>query len=379
MRSKSRLAIAAAVSVLVACSGTHGHAGPAKPAAAVSTRPSTSRAAPPDGAAPGTTVVATLTSNDAERSYRLHTPASFDAAQLAPLLVVLHGATGNAGRVELRYHWDSLSDRDGFFVVYPQGVLDQWNAGLDPRADDDVNFLSLLIDHLVRTFSVDPDRVYVAGMSNGGAMTYRIGCALADRIAAIAPVEAANPGCRPARPVSMVAVHGLADHQVSFDSAQRSVAAWRDSDGCPANPQIRRTGRVTHNVWAPCAAGTAVELYAVDGSGHEWPGSSPPLPGHDPPSPDLDATQVIWDFFRQHRGVLHAPLQTDPVSKRALESGPTGPGHVHGGGVPADRSRRARARHGSAQAVWHEACGRVVSGPARAESGRGNDSCGKAR
>jgi polyhydroxybutyrate depolymerase len=301
-RSKPWLAIAAAVSVLVACSGTHSRAGPAKPAAATSTRPSTSRSALPDGAERGTTVVAALASNGAERSYRLHAPSSLDTTQLAPLLVVLHGATGNAGRVELRYHWDSLSDRDGFFVVYPQGVHDQWNAALDPHATDDVNFLSTLIDHLVRTFSVDPDRVYIAGMSNGGAMTYRIGCALADRIAAIAPVEATNPGCRPARPVSMVAVHGLADHQVSFGSAQRSIAAWGDSDGCPANSQTRRTGRVTHSVWAPCAAGTAVELYAVDGSGHEWPGSSPPLPGHDPPSHDLDATQVIWDFFRQHRG-----------------------------------------------------------------------------
>jgi polyhydroxybutyrate depolymerase len=263
--------------------------------------PSTTEATRPDGAAPGTTLVATLTANGTDRSYRLHTPASFHAAERTALVLVLHGASGNAGRVELRYHWDSLSDRDGFFVVYPQGVLDQWNALLAPRAADDVNFLTLLIDHLVRTLSVDPSRVYAAGMSNGGAMTYRIACALPDRVAAIAAVEAANPGCRPAQPVSMVAVHGRADHQVSFASAERSVAAWRDDDGCPADPQTQRTGPVTHSVWVPCAAGTAVELYGVDGSGHEWPGSSPPLAGHDPPSLDLDATQVIWDFFRRHQ------------------------------------------------------------------------------
>jgi polyhydroxybutyrate depolymerase len=297
----SRLAIAAAASVLVACNGAHGRAGVPRSAARASISPSTTQASLPEGAAPGTTVVATLTSSATERSYRLHTPASFHAGQSRPLVVVLHGATGNARRVELRYHWDALSDRDGFFVVYPQGVLDQWNAVLDPRAADDVGFLSVLIDNLVGRFSVDPGRVYVAGMSNGGAMTYRIGCALADRIAAIAPVEGANPGCRPARPVSMLAVHGLADHQVSFASAQQSVAVWRDSDGCPADAQTRRSGPVTHSVWAPCTAGTAVELYAVDGSGHEWPGSSPPLPGHDPPSRDLDATQVIWDFFRQQQ------------------------------------------------------------------------------
>jgi polyhydroxybutyrate depolymerase len=300
MRGKPRLAMAVAAAVLAACSGGQGRAGPARSSATVATSPSTSRATLPDGAAPGTTVVAGLGANGIERSYRLHTPALLDPAQRVPLVVVLHGATGNAGRVEVRYHWDALSDRDGFFVVYPQGVLDQWNATLNPRAVDDVSFLTMLIDHLVQGFSIDPVRVYVAGMSNGGAMTYRIGCALPDRIAAIAAVEAANPGCRPPRPLSMVAVHGLSDHQVSFDSAQRSIAAWRDSNSCPSTAQIARAGAVTHSVWSPCAAGTAVELFAVDGGGHEWPGSWPPLPGHDPPSPALDATQVIWDFFRQH-------------------------------------------------------------------------------
>ena len=216
-------------------------------------------------------------------------------------MVVLHGASGNAARVELRYHWDSLSDRDGFFVVYPQGVRDQWNAALDPGGVDDVTFIGALIDHLERTFPVDSSRVYVAGMSNGGAMTYRIGCALSDRIAAIAPVEAWNPGCRPSQPVSMVAVHGLADYQVSFTSAQQAVSAWRAYDGCPVDPRVQQAGPITHSVWAPCAVGTTVELYAVAGSGHEWPGSSPPLAGHDPPSPDLNATQVIWQFFQRHQ------------------------------------------------------------------------------
>jgi polyhydroxybutyrate depolymerase len=138
-------------------------------------------------------------------------------------------------------------------------------------------------------------------MSNGGAMTYRLGCALSDRLAAIATVEAPNPGCRPARPVSMVAVHGLDDHQVLFAGAQHSVAEWRDFDRCPAEPRTLRTTAVTRQVWSSCATGTSVELYAVTNSGHEWPGSSPPLPGHDPPSRNLDATRVIWDFFRGHR------------------------------------------------------------------------------
>jgi polyhydroxybutyrate depolymerase len=245
--------------------------------------------------------VATVTSSGVERSYRLHVPGSLGAPKRAPLVFVLHGASGNAARVEVRYHWDALSDRDHFFVVYPQGVLDQWNAMLSPGSADDVRFLTALIDHLTRTLRVDPRRVYVAGMSNGGAMTYRLGCALADRLAAIAAVEAWNPGCRAAHPISLVAVHGLADHEVSFARAQQSVAGWRADDGCPIDARVAGTGPVTHRVWGPCAVGTAVELYGVAGGGHEWPGASPPLAGHDPPSPYLDATTVIWHFFEQHR------------------------------------------------------------------------------
>jgi polyhydroxybutyrate depolymerase len=300
LRAELGMIVAVAVSMLVACSGAHDRTKPPRTTAPESVPPSAARVAPSVTTPPGTTSVTVLMSNGVERSYRLHAPPPIPPAGPAPLVIVLHGATGNAARVELRYHWDGLADRAGFFVVYPQGLLDQWNATLDPRAADDVRFLSALIDRLAQTLPVDSGRVYVAGMSNGGSMTYRLGCALADRIAAIAAVEAASFGCRPGRAVSLVAVHGLADRQVSFDSAQQSVAAWRDSDRCPRDPIATRAGLVTHSVWAPCTAGTSVELYAVGGGGHEWPGSSPPLSGHDPPSPALDATQAIWEFFRQH-------------------------------------------------------------------------------
>jgi polyhydroxybutyrate depolymerase len=297
------LAIATAC-LTVACSSPHRTTGVLKPAGPTSQArpamaPSTSQVTWPSGVAPGTTVVATLAAGGANRSYRVHVPASSHPGKPSPLVMVLHGANGNAGRVELRYHWDSLSDRDGFVVVYPQGLLDQWNAALDPRAADDVSFLTALIDHLVGELSLDRGRVYVAGMSNGAAMAYRLACVMAAPIAAFASVEGANPGCRALRPVSLVAVHGVADTQVSFASARQSVDAWRGDDGCAPGAQAQRTGSVTRTVWAPCATGTTVELFGVDGGGHEWPGSWPPLPNHDPPSPDLDATQVIWDFFRQ--------------------------------------------------------------------------------
>lgn len=285
------------VAATAACGGSHGST--RHQASSPDTRATTTTSGLP--VPPGTTSVATLLSHGVERSYRLHVPTGASATRRRALVVVLHGANGNAARVELRYHWDPLADSDGFFVVYPQGLFDRWNLSANVGANDDVAFLAGLINDVERQFPIDPARVYVAGMSSGAGMTYLLGCALPDRIAAIAPVEGANPGCSPTRPVSMVAVHGSADHQIPLVSAQRSVAAWRGFDGCPADGRIDHAGPVTHLAWAPCARNAEVELYTIDGSGHEWPGSWPPLPGHDLPSPDLDATRVVWDFFRRQQ------------------------------------------------------------------------------
>src|SRR5205085_9125125 len=110
-----------ATSFLLSCStAAHDHAVAPRSAATTSTslrRPPAIRAARSPAREPvGRTVVATLVSNDIDRTYRLHTPPLPATATRVPLVVVLHGANGNAGRVEVRYHWDTLSDRMGFVV-----------------------------------------------------------------------------------------------------------------------------------------------------------------------------------------------------------------------------------------------------------------------
>jgi polyhydroxybutyrate depolymerase len=260
---------------------------------------STTRVPLGDGAIAGATVVRTMLASGVTRSYRLYAPATLGTARQVPLVIVLHGASGNAARVELRYHWDPLAATRHFFVVYPQGVDDHWNPYLVAGASDDVGFVSALLDRLVRTLPVDAARVYIAGMSNGGAMTYRLGCVLSNRLAAIAVVEAWNPGCAPASPIALLAVHGLADEEVAFSRAQASVSSWRGFDHCSASAGVKQHDPVTVSVWSTCAAHTNVVFYAIAGSGHEWPGASPPLPGHDVPSTALDATAAIWNFFAQ--------------------------------------------------------------------------------
>ncbi|HJY87163.1 MAG TPA: hypothetical protein VKE24_10035, partial [Candidatus Acidoferrales bacterium] len=152
---------------------------------------------------------------------------------------------------------------ENFLVAYPSGTgrssrMPTWNSGnccgyaMENKVDD-VAFIRALIDNLEHNYSVDPRRIFVTGISNGGMMSYRIGCELADQIAAIAPVEGAqNIDCWPSGPVSVILFHGSKDRLVPFrggstpfqigprrtdNSVANAVAFWVKQDGCSLTPK----------------------------------------------------------------------------------------------------------------------------------------------
>jgi polyhydroxybutyrate depolymerase len=261
--------------------------------------------APLHAATSSRTVVVQLEVDGHRRTYRLHSPSPLQkpkatAAKL-PFVVVLHGAGATGAEVERRYHWDPLADRERFVVAYPQAIDFRW----DESGTTDVDFLRALLDDVEHHYPIDASRVFITGISNGGVMTYRAGCALADRLAAIGPVAAWFPDCLPATPVSVVHVHGLEDEVLGFGGGMGyppvsdGLADWRRADACSDDRTEERAGEVTHVRWAHCAPGTAIELYTIDHGKHEWPGAVPKR-GNDPVSHALDATAAIWAFFVAH-------------------------------------------------------------------------------
>jgi len=120
--------------------------------------------------------------------------------------------------------WNSIADREGFIVVYPSGTgfPKRWQAfPQEPRdSSKDVIFIADLIDSLSAQYNIDPARIYVNGFSNGGGMTFLLGCELADRIAATGTVAGAFvlpfEECAPSRPMPLIAFHGTADPIVPF-------------------------------------------------------------------------------------------------------------------------------------------------------------------
>ena len=259
-----------------------------------------------------------------DRRVLVHDPPGEGGA--LPLVLALHG-TGGTGR--LMAHLSGLSrlaDERGFRVAYPQalgvpGTEDPavgaaWNAGpgLGSSAHggaDDVGYLAEVVARVDRHAPVDPERVYVAGFSNGARMAYRLALA-APWVAAIAAVAGAPvAGPAPARPVPTLAFHGTEDRHIPYAggvgsqgrrlpalAAPEALARWAALMGCGEGPM--REAMAPHHLDLWRGPGGEVGLWTVTGMGHAWPGGRPYAPEADRPVPDLSAAHLIWAFFEAH-------------------------------------------------------------------------------
>lgn len=271
------------------------------------------------------------------RSFMVHLPISYDKNLKWPLVIALHGGGGSGGGMGALTDFNSLADRQGFIVAYPEGYEKNWNDGRNEKSIkaqaaniDDVYFISSLIEYLVKDLGVDSKRVYVTGISNGAIMSHRLGCELSDRIAAIAPVAGNIPQkmaniWSPSRPVSILIINGTEDAlvpygggDVSFLSLKRgkvlsvadTVKFWVNSNGCQGNPDTftlphlnpqESTSTVVYK-YPGCRNGSEVILYEVNGGGHTWPGGLQYMPENmiGKTSRDFNATEIIWEFFKKH-------------------------------------------------------------------------------
>jgi polyhydroxybutyrate depolymerase len=262
----------------------------------------------------------TITVAGVSRTFRVYRPAVLPAA--APLVVMLHGGFGTGAQAERSYRWDAQANRGHFVVAYPDGLDRAWNTGggccgVPGRTGvDDIGFITAMVSTIERAVPVSPRRVYATGISNGGIMAYTLACRTTT-FAAIGPDSATELGrCRAPAPISVIHIHGTADHNIPYDGGPGDGVAhidgpaipalnatWRHIDRCAA-PVVTTIGVVTTST-ASCPGGRTVELITIAGAGHQWPGAvSDPLAqrllGLDPPSIALNATQVIWRFFAAH-------------------------------------------------------------------------------
>ena len=267
------------------------------------------------------TINGSITLDGLERTYILYVPEKYSPGTAVPLILNFHGYTSN--NFDQMHYGDfrPIADTAGFIVVHPMGTIDQlnnphWNVGWGTSTVNDVGFTLALIDSLSAAYTVDAERVYSTGMSNGGFFSYKLACELSDRIAAIASVTGTmnvnqTATCNPSHPMPVMEIHGTADETVAYDgnfffaSTPTVVAWWADRNECDSPPTITAMEdtdsadgcTAEHHVYINGNSGSSVEHYKIIGGQHTWPGSAF---GGFGTNQDIDASKEIWRFFSKY-------------------------------------------------------------------------------
>jgi polyhydroxybutyrate depolymerase len=271
------------------------------------------------------------------RTFIVHVPPGFDGKSKVAIVFMLHGAGGSGEGAISQTGWDVKSDHEGFIAVFPDGTSSHptlpakfltnprlWNDGSGRGAIgvdkvDDLGFISAMIDFLEARYAADPMRIYCTGFSNGASMTFSVGLNLANRIAAIGPVAGHfwESEKQLTYPVPLLYIVGTDDPlnplgggkvKLPWETVENrppvedSLKEWERMLGCGPEVQTARSKGVLEVAYDQCAKGGEVEYYRVEGLGHIWPGGKSRLPEKwvGKPSDSLNATDVIWEFFKTH-------------------------------------------------------------------------------
>ncbi|MBK8262084.1 MAG: dienelactone hydrolase family protein [Nannocystis sp.] len=294
-----------------------------------------------------------------DRDFIIRLPSGYDGASPLPVVVAMHGGGGDkegmnaitcAGGDEASPAClSAVAEREGFIVVYPDGFANplgfrSWNHGGDgdglhcsyacKEGVDDVAYVRALLDEIARVAEIDPARIYATGFSNGGGMSHRLACELADRFAAFAPVGGANQfalshACAPSRAAPILAIHGsddpcwpyaggeadcLSTEEGAYAAVEASMIGdeaapgWASRHGCELTPEVTQLpdadadgNTASERSFTGCAA--PVLLITVDGAGHTWPGGDQYLDVSriGGLSRDFAASERVWSFLRDQR------------------------------------------------------------------------------
>ncbi len=244
-----------------------------------------------------------LTSAQRPRAYRLFVPPGYDGRRRLPLVLDLHGSGGNAAGEARTSGLETLAATESFLVATLEAEGARWNVPVQEGRASDITYVSDVIDHVAAQVCADQTRVYATGFSGGARMSSLLGCELASRLAAIAPVSGLRfPAPCAGRPVPVLTFHGLADPQNTYDghvpgrngewveSVPDALAGWAMRDGCKGAVILDDPpGPLSTMRYEGCADGTEVRLIRIDGLGHRWTRE------------EVDTTAVMWQFFKSHR------------------------------------------------------------------------------
>jgi poly(hydroxyalkanoate) depolymerase family esterase len=287
--------------------------------------------APPIGRAPKSTRFIESTFSDAagSRTYKLFVPSRYQGKPL-PLIVMLHGCTQSPDDFAAGTRMNFLAEEQNCFVVYPEqpsgaNQAKCWNwfrTGDQQRGGGEPSLIAGITREIMREHAIDPKRVYVAGLSAGGAAAAIMAATYGDLYAAVgihsglacgaasdlpSAFTAMRQGGGPetsvkaGSPVPTIVFHGDRDTTVHPDNGDRILE--RSTKAASSATKVLR-GRVpdghayTRTIVADRSGRVIAEHWNVHGAGHAWSGGSPAGSYTDPQGPD--AAREMLRFFLAH-------------------------------------------------------------------------------
>jgi polyhydroxybutyrate depolymerase len=271
------------------------------------------------------------------REVAMFDPRPAPEDQPRPLVVVLHGGLGDDDdTVTLSFgKLNALAAEDDFVVVYPSGIGGHWNDGRNVQRYvaqrervNDVGFLEKLVGDVRERRNIDPDAVFIVGVSDGAMMAHRFACERGDQLHGFVAVIGSMPynvarrksRCTKA-PLSVLMINGSDDPIVPWEGGpvvygdqelgrvipvERTFEFWMRHNACSEVsvtqiPDFAPTDgtRIQRHKALGCALDTKVELFEVQGGGHTWPSGWQYLPESmvGPVSNDIDAAVAAWRFL----------------------------------------------------------------------------------
>ena len=279
---------------------------------------------------------ASITHDGMERDYIIYVPEIYDGSKAVPLILNFHGFGSSASQQMFYGDFRDIADTEGFLLVHPEGTTlignQFWNVGFPGISStiDDVGFTEALIDELATLYTIDLDRVYATGMSNGGFMSFLLACQLSEKIAAVASVTGSMTqdtfdDCNAQLPTPVLQIHGTEDDVVLYNENNLSlpipdvISYWVDHNNCETTPttttlpdvDVSDGSTIEYSVYEDGDNGITTEHMKVIGGGHTWPGSVLNTAGT---NQDIDASMEIWLFFSRYD--INGLLSTDDYENR---------------------------------------------------------------
>ena len=273
----------------------------------------------------------TINHNQIDRRFYLYVPNNYSVNVPIPILFNFHGGGGDpisymiyTGVMRV------LAEANNFILIYPEAIADPSTGSISwidkatngaPR--DETLFIESIINSVSSNYSVDLDRIYACGYSEGGIFSYELACRLNNYIAGIASVsgsmltesERSNLGfsnCSPQHPTAIMLIPGTNDsnahslyqgcclgwgldsYYLSVDQITDYWTNYNTTDNNPSVSDVSNTNTsdgstVQRKIWSNGQGGVEVQELKIIGGEHEWPGTSGNM--------DINANNEIWQFL----------------------------------------------------------------------------------